>query len=159
WYVARPPSPALRPLSLHDPLPIFEHGLGDVRGFVLILVLASLAYPGEECVVLHCCLLLYGSLLVMGVVQRAAGPAASVRRRIAALAHSLDPGLPLGLAQGTAESSGDPGAAAHGVFELVAARRTGFLECLGDLFDLVVEALFGHGGRTACRSRGAGHPR
>jgi hypothetical protein len=29
------------------------------------------------------------------------------------------------------------------------------LERVGDLLDLVVEALFGHGGRTACRARGA----
>lgn len=74
----------------------------------------------------------------MGVARCAAGPAGFVRRRVAVVRNALGPGLPHGLTQGTAEASGALGTAAHGLFESVAARRTGFLEGVGDLFDLIV---------------------
>lgn len=56
--------------------------------------------------------------------------------------------LPYGFTQGTAEAPWAPGTAAHGLFESVAALRAGFLERVGGLFALVVEALFGPGGRN-----------
>ncbi|AOR30553.1 hypothetical protein BFF78_05345 [Streptomyces fodineus] len=144
-------------LSRADPLgQHFQHGVGDVRGFVLVVVFASLAHTGEESVVfLIADFLLPRSPLVMRVARCAVGPAGSARRRVAAVRKGLGPRL----TQGTAEAPGAPGTAAHRLFESVAARRAGFLERVGYLFDFVVEALFGHGGRTTCRARGAGHPR